>query len=46
MKHENDVSSMIGCLQVARIYNFIKEIKDLEYIRASYIIFLIVKKGK
>ena len=28
MKHENDVSNMVGCLQVVRIYSFIKEIKN------------------
>ena len=41
MKHENDVSYMIGCLQVVITYSFMKEIKL--YIRASYIIFLFVK---
>ena len=41
MKNEDDVSSMFGCLQVVRIYSFIKEIKV--YIRASYIVFLVVK---
>ena len=41
MKHENDVSNMIGCLQVVRIYSFMKEIKV--NIRASYIVFLFVK---
>ena len=41
MKHENDVSNVIGCLQIVRIYSFMKEIKV--YIRASYIVFLFVK---
>ena len=41
MKHEIDVSSMIGCLQVMRIYSFIKGIKV--YTRASYIVFLFIK---
>ena len=41
MKHENDVSDLIGCLQVVRIYSFTKEIKF--YTRASYIVFLFVK---
>ena len=27
MKHENDFSNMVGCLQVVRIYSFVKEIK-------------------
>ena len=40
MKHENDVSDMIGCLQVVRIYSFMKERKL--YIHASYIVFLFV----
>ena len=41
MKLENDVSNMVGCLQVVRIYSLMKEIKV--YIRASYIISLFVK---
>ena len=41
MKHENDVSSMVCCLQVVRIYSFMKEIKV--YVRALYIVFLFVK---
>ena len=41
MKHENEVSNMIGCLQVVRIYSSMNEIKV--YIHASYIIFLFVK---
>ena len=41
MKHENDVYNMVGCLQVVRIYSFMKEIKV--YIRALYIVFLFVK---
>ena len=40
MKHENDVSNMVGCIQVVRIYSFMKEIKV--FIRASYIIFFYV----
>ena len=27
MKHENDVSNMVDCLQVVRSYSFMKEIK-------------------
>ena len=27
MKHENEVSNMVGCLQVVRIYIFMKEIE-------------------
>ena len=42
VKHENDVGDMVGCLQVVRIYNFMKENKF--YICASYIVFLFVKK--
>ena len=41
MKHENDVSNMVGCLQVVKICSFIKETKV--YIRASYIVFIFVK---
>ena len=41
MKYEWDVSDMIDCLQVVRIYSFMKEIKL--YKRASYIDFLVVK---
>ena len=41
MKHENDVSNAVDCLQVVRIYSFMKKIKV--YIRASYIVFLFVK---
>ena len=33
MKHENDVSNMVCCLQVLKIYT----------VRASYIVFLFVK---
>ena len=40
MKHENNVRDIVGCLQVVRIYCFLKEIKV--YIRASYIVFLFV----
>ena len=40
MKHENDVSHIIGCLQVVRIYCFMK--KKL-YICVSYIAFPFVK---
>ena len=32
---------MVGCLQVVRIYSLMKEIKV--YIRALYIVFLVVK---
>ena len=39
MKHENNVCSMVGCLQVVRIYSFIKEIK----LHVSYIVFVLVK---
>ena len=41
MKHEKDVSNMVDCLQVVRIYSFMKEIKV--YILASHIVFLFVK---
>ena len=41
MKHGNDVSNMAGCLQVVKIYSFMREIKI--YIHASYIVFLSVK---
>ena len=41
MKHENDVSIMVGCLQVVRIYSFMKEIKVDKL--ALYIVFLFVK---
>ena len=41
MKHENDVSNMVGYLQVVRIYSFMKEIKV--NIRASYIVFFFDK---
>ena len=27
MKHKKDLSDMIGCLKVVRIYSFVKEIK-------------------
>ena len=27
MKHKNDMSDTIGCLQIVRIYSFMKEIK-------------------
>ena len=39
-KHENDESNMVNCLQVVRIYSFMKDIKV--YIHASYIVSLIV----
>ena len=41
MKHKNDVSNMVDCLQVVKIYSFMKEIKVI--IHASYIVFLFVK---
>ena len=41
MMHENDVSNMVGCFQVVRIYSFMKEIKVS--IRASYLGFLFAK---
>ena len=41
MKHENDVSNMVDCLQVVKIYSFMKEIKI--YIKISNIVFLFVK---
>ena len=43
MKNENDVSNMVGCLQVVRIYCFLKGINV--HMRASYIVFLFVKDG-
>ena len=36
LKHKNDVSNMVGCLQVVKIYSFMKEIKV--DIRVSYIV--------
>ena len=44
MKHENDVSNMFGCLQVVKIYSFMKEMKV--YIHASYIAFVLVTDRK
>ena len=42
MKHQNDVSNMVSCLQVVRlIYSFMKVFKL--HIRATYIVFLFVK---
>ena len=41
MKYKNDVSKMVGCLQVVRIYNFMKVIKL--YTRTLYIVFFFVK---
>ena len=41
MKHENDVSDIIDCLQVDKIYSVIKEIEL--YKRALYIVFLFLK---
>ena len=41
MKNENDVSNVVGCLQVKRIYSFMKEIKV--YKRTLYIVFFFVK---
>ena len=43
MKHENDVSDMVGCLQVVRIYSFMKDIKVHVCVRTSDIVFLFVK---
>ena len=40
MNYENDVSNMVGCLQVVKIWNFTKETKL--YKRASEIVFLFV----
>ena len=40
MEHENDVSNMVGCRQVVRIYSFMSEIKL--HIRTSYIVVLFV----
>ena len=42
MKHENEVSNMVGCLQVVRIYSFMKQIKV--YIRAKYIVFSLLSR--
>ena len=42
MKHEKDVRDGIDCLQVVRIYSFMKEIKLYNYKRASYIVALYV----
>ena len=41
MKHENDVSNVIGCLQVMKICSLLEEIKLC--IRTLYIVFLFVK---
>ena len=41
MKHENDVSNVVDCLQVVRIYRFKKKIKVQTC--ASYTVFLFVK---
>ena len=41
VKHENDFSDMFGCLQVVRIYSFMKEVKL--FICALYTIFFLVK---
>ena len=38
---KNDVSNMVGCLQVTKIYSFMKEIKA--YIRPPHIVFLFIK---
>ena len=35
MKHENDVSNSFCCLQVVRIYSFIKELKFTYALRVS-----------
>ena len=40
MKHENDVSNVVDCLRVVRIYSFMKEVKV--YIRASYTVFFFI----
>ena len=42
LKHENDTITVIGCLQLVRIFSFMKEIK--QYICTLYIlVFLFVK---
>ena len=41
IKHENDVSDMVGCLQVEKNYCSMKELKI--YIRPSCIVFLFAK---
>ena len=41
MKHESEVSHIVGCLPVVTTYSFMKEIKV--YTSASYIDFLFVK---
>ena len=41
MKHEYDVSDMVGCVQVVRIYSYMKEIK-LDTC-AMYVVFFFVK---
>ena len=38
MKYKNDLTDMIGCILVVRIYSFIKEIKI--YVHALYIVFV------
>ena len=44
MKHKNYVKDTIVCLQVRRIYSFVKEIKL--YIFASFIVFLFKSENK
>ena len=41
MKHENDVTHIIGSLQVVKTYSFMKEIEL--YLRALCVVFLFVK---
>ena len=41
MKHEYDVSDVICCLQVVRIFGFMKEINL--YTRALYVVFFLAK---
>ena len=41
MKHENNLSIMVGCLQVVSVYSFMKEIKA--YKHALIIVFLFLK---
>ena len=42
MKPKNNVNNMVDCLQVVKIYSFMKEIKL--YVTASYVVFLLLSR--
>ena len=42
MKPKNNVNNMVDCLQVVKIYCFMKEIKL--YVTASYVVFLLLSR--